>query len=1144
MSNKRIERFGKPSLFRNIEKVKGQKSFSTGSIKSIYNTNITSENSFKYDPYGSALKSSQQLSVDYDKFENHTFFNSAAAKTKIAFNKIINKYPFDGSLFEIEEFEDKLTGYERHILKQIPKYTGYLTMTGSSHIEVKNIAGSNFPKYSSKKSGDKVLNPKLGSISFEAYVAVPDNEDHNDMGIFYMSGSNIKIEAKISGSLASESHCTASFRLLSGSENNVLSTTSIRKGEFNHISFVLDRTKNIEKMNIFVNGRMQKDSLNVNVGNLSFGENLFICASGSFSDSSGGNQNYDNFSGSIKDFRIYHEARNENKIKEDYNETVYKSNQLVANFRFNEPTGSYGVKNYALDTSGNSLHSLIITEDNRNDFFDNIRNTERYSNPVKKENKTRSHVLFPDYDSLVGLNSRLVTSGSDYDNINPNIITNLIPPHYYDEIISETGESSPTSEFLKDITGNSIPGSADFIKTNILNVLLFSWANIFDEVKMFIDSFGNVIFSDYKDEDIVPDQMILFAAKHLGVELPPMFTSSTSEDFFDSKSVYDSNKFDNLPLKRIQSIIWKRILADASYFRKTKGTIESLKTVFKSAGIDPDKMFAFIEKGANTVYASDENFDQKNIDLPMINFSGSLADVSEGTINQYGFSPNKPHLAASEMHSDEDGFLTSGSWAVEGYYSFPKNITSGSRQSILRLQRNLYNTQDYTAGTLGGILNIVATKDTESSLTGSTDSVVAYFTDNKNETSSKFLSLDGVNIFDGDLWYVSFSKINEKNKNNISKESGDKYTFRCIKCHNEDYTFVTSSFYTPPAGNNIQTNDVLRSDLSGSQIIIGSQSLDFGTKRGLYTIPSSNKNYENINFTDFSGKVASVRFWSKPVTEKESKMHARDPRNYGTERPNDNSMFLTTSYERLRLHVDGNQPVTSSNLEKIILNDFSQNEKIIPFASRSFINGFEKNKTVNSYEKFSIKVAENKIDEINSQNKIRIRSFEKEVNNDLPYQSKAPVYNIYNLEEVNDDARFSIEMSVARIINEKINNEMAGIGFFEDILGKKNNEFSGKYHALDFFSINFFKSVEGEINIEKLLSVYTWLEASFEGIIRKALPKKTKFLGMNYVVEPHALERSKIRLYNEDSYMTNVENNETVEEKSRISIFTGNVKRF
>ena len=87
--------------------------------------------SFRYDSPGSALKSTQQLNVDWSNFSKHTFFNSAEAKTQKAFDKIINRLPFDGTKSEFNAFLDGLSGYEKYVLDSFPKSTGYLGFSGS-----------------------------------------------------------------------------------------------------------------------------------------------------------------------------------------------------------------------------------------------------------------------------------------------------------------------------------------------------------------------------------------------------------------------------------------------------------------------------------------------------------------------------------------------------------------------------------------------------------------------------------------------------------------------------------------------------------------------------------------------------------------------------------------------------------------------------------------------------------------------------------------------------------------------------------------------------------------------------------------------------------------------------------------------------
>ena len=53
----------------------------------------SSEDFWTNDPIGEGLKNTQQLLVDWSKYEEHVFFNSAEGKVNLAFDQIINGYP-------------------------------------------------------------------------------------------------------------------------------------------------------------------------------------------------------------------------------------------------------------------------------------------------------------------------------------------------------------------------------------------------------------------------------------------------------------------------------------------------------------------------------------------------------------------------------------------------------------------------------------------------------------------------------------------------------------------------------------------------------------------------------------------------------------------------------------------------------------------------------------------------------------------------------------------------------------------------------------------------------------------------------------------------------------------------------------------
>ena len=81
---------------------------SSVSLTSVSDTNIESTASFRYDPPGAGIRSTQQINTDFSKFHNHTFFHSAQAKVNIAFDKVVNYFPFDGTKQELENYLDNL----------------------------------------------------------------------------------------------------------------------------------------------------------------------------------------------------------------------------------------------------------------------------------------------------------------------------------------------------------------------------------------------------------------------------------------------------------------------------------------------------------------------------------------------------------------------------------------------------------------------------------------------------------------------------------------------------------------------------------------------------------------------------------------------------------------------------------------------------------------------------------------------------------------------------------------------------------------------------------------------------------------------------------------------------------------------------
>src|SRR5689334_24901536 len=80
--------------------------------------------------------------VDYSDFSNFVFFNSALDYFNITGEKILNEYPYDGSLLTKQQFINDLDDYQQYVLGRWPKCVGHLRFNpsiSSSWISVQDV---------------------------------------------------------------------------------------------------------------------------------------------------------------------------------------------------------------------------------------------------------------------------------------------------------------------------------------------------------------------------------------------------------------------------------------------------------------------------------------------------------------------------------------------------------------------------------------------------------------------------------------------------------------------------------------------------------------------------------------------------------------------------------------------------------------------------------------------------------------------------------------------------------------------------------------------------------------------------------------------------------------------------------------------
>ena len=1146
MANKKIHDFKAGRLFA-PSFVRGKKSdmyAATTKNKVVrgFIGNSESTASFRHSSK-SALKSTQQIPLDYSLFQNHTFFDSAESKVNIAFNQIFNEYPFDGSDKEIEDFEDKMSGFDKYVYESIPKNVGYLYFSGTqtgelgsngTYIAVSDSEGLKFPNFSRNASGKPVLDPKGSSFTFEMQLFIPETGNDNQTIVQKRSSLANNITLALSESSSTNS-CNLIFGVTSGSSNLYVETT-VTKGQFNYISAQFVRSVSENCLKIFNNSLLVATSSNsYEMGELNFNNQNVIIGSGS-------NARINNLiftpqqtlSGAIDDFRYYHNYKTVDSVARDQFISVNKSDDLKLYFKFNEPTGSYGANSVVLDYSGNSLHSIV------QNFSSDLRNPGSLSVPLTRENLYRSPVLFSDVDTISNLNIELLTSASEYDSINPNLITKLVPVHYFLEGQSEGGWNDQNGTLSNPITQNGIPGSAVIGSAQNLITFLLIWARHFDQLKIFVDHFSKIYSIDYEENDHVADSFLRYLGQHYNIPLPRLFDSSDEIQFVNGDLILGEQRRAQRALKEIQNTIWRRILVNASEFRQTRGTIHSVKAALRAAGVDIDNLFEVREYGGNSIKTlSGSRKERKEVNR-LLTFSGSLAEDT-GTLNPQGISSGRPFLispflsgsrteigvpeiAGSFVNSSlpdfpygisndpSDGLFTSGSFSFEALYKFKKLLT-GSYPTTQSLARIAVTGSDSSAESHGIVFNLLLVSGTHPEITLFARPGTATSAENTLQ-----LKIQSASLFDGDQWNISFSR------NRFTNTVSSSYSLKVGKQESGKLVnyYTTASFFLEPSDGD-QDNNVLQKvssqyNASGSFLLIGSQSLNVSGDRFLNA--ASQGLFQKT--TDFAGEINFIRFWSKDFSDQEWKEHVKNYKSRGVDNPNINYNFnknISGSFQRMRIDTLGRQATTASDGSgNFRLFDFSQNELHLDGT------GFEANKNVINADYVIRSEWDPKFDVASGDQKVRIRSLQDTSRfNSNPFARSAPAYEVPPDEVSIDDTRFTIDLSTVKALNEDIMTLFSNLDYFDDNLGQPNLIFGESYQEIENLRETYFNNLDNKMDLMTYSNIFKWFNAAYSELVYSMIPSKTKFLGINFVIESHVLERHRLRYLYDQIYLKSFE---------------------
>ncbi len=1123
----------------------------------VKHTNILSTSSFIYDPQDAPLKSTQQLNVDWSQFENHTFFMSAEAKVNLAFEQVINGYPFDGSQAEVEQFFEKLTGFDRWVFDSFPRFHGQLHFSGSqvgetletagTYIAVKDAAGALYPELSKTQTGASVLNPKDGlSLSVEMQLFLPEMPTSGTQVVFQkLSGSNHGFTFYLQPTVSTSS-VEARFSVSSGSYFLTV-PLDLQKGRFNHICLTLNRETSAHYLEFFRGSESAAVTKSRYViGDMNIDASDFIIGSGStMALGSTTVTPLQTLSGTIDEFRVFHSARSA-ELQERYApKGIYSTPDLKLYYRFNEPPPPLtlidgdAANSIVIDSSGNSLHAVI------SNFFDHVDldstgaitgcvlRQDASTDPLSQviyEREDSVPVLFPAYPDVIDLNAELLESASTYDKANPNLITRLVPQHYLLEGALFDGFEEPEGRGNDPYAGSGMPGEGKLGNVQLMLSMLYIWARFFDEMKLFVDAFSTLRTVDYDSNSSMPNNFLRDLVRQYGFHMPPLFNDSTLEQYVQGENIGQEISTSATSIKHVQNELLRRVLINLPDVIRSKGTQHSIKAFLRAIGIDPENSVRLREFGGPTSRQLEFSREHKREVGTMVNFITSSLAVSP-YLSSSRYEPGFPEPAgAFVLHnyfpprgvSDNrsDGLLTSGSWTIEQIVRYtPANILAmtSATQSLMRMC-----VTGSMSGGMGLIANLLA-------VSSSIDpKVMLYLRPGTNESSPLLfmtMSIPTNAIFDNDKWSVSFGCIRN---DAIGSRVSSSYFLRVGNQNGGEINYIesTSSFFLETyttESNSYRVASALNA--SGAFLAVGqNQLVASGSGNGYLHLNNISRAESEARVTDFTGLASNLRFWSLAVTEGEWEEHIRNYKSLGVVHPDVNYNFVTSrsgSFGKIRIDSLAKQEtrraIASASLGElgtITFLDYSLNGLHVTGS------GFPQDTDCVRGELFDVSYISPYFDEAATNEKVRIRSFKNQrLVNRTPWAEVAPVYELVKSERPTDDIRFSVEFSLVDALNRDIATMFATLNAIDDALGAPELVFAPDYPDLETLRNVYFNRIREKLDFKSFFEFFRWFDTSIGTFIDQLIPRKTNFKGTNFVVESHMLERSKLEYLYSDMYL-------------------------
>tara|TARA_R110000824_G_scaffold2416_3_gene11253 strand:+ start:7499 stop:13438 length:5940 start_codon:yes stop_codon:yes gene_type:complete len=1056
---------------------------------------------------------------------NFAKFGSAEKYYSDSFDRIINQYPYDGSLRERTEFFNKSTYLDLYIYDNIyPRTTGYaiISPNGWGDVDSSITSGSttiglpNIVEYIQIVGGPHtassgMIGKELSETFENSNFYNPDKNRESNLKFDFNQGVTIetwiKKEALIptassdveylfhltndetgtdtSGSLqiffsssnsgASDTPLVASF--VSGTISDTyiysgITTSELIDNNWHHVAISFQNSGSDAVSKAYLDGQLRDTTSSAGnaIGEVtgSLIANLGATRPFSYGGFIGVPEGSAKLSGSIDEFRYWKTARTSEEIGR-YWFVQYgggtndddANTDLGVYLKFNE-----GITGVAATDSIALDYSGRISNGTWVGYSSEARSTSSAIDLyLGKESEFKDPIIYSFNPSVVSTRASLEGSGSYYDLRNNASFYYSMPTW----IIEEDDESG--QELLK------------------LSQILSSY---FDTLYLQIENYPKLKDISYPGNKTKPLPFAYKLLEGLGLSTSEIFVDATILEQISNRN--EDMKFDT-ELTDIKNLIYKNIYNNLTYIYKSKGNMKSFRNLMRCYGIDTDLVKINLY-GDNSMYRFRDNYEVNSTRKKYIDFNNPYR--FEGSIYQHDAglgSDSRSFISASAVIGGE----ASTSFTLESEVIFQKKLseshpdyfptnfitsslfgfhTAGPIAGDFTWPSDDWNIQVYAIREALESDNVYFQLDYSSSIGGA-----------GQLTSSLFYD-----VYNNDKW--NFALKFSPDVYGLSLVSGTASPNRILELYgvNSDAGAVANEFTL--------TETLTSADRTG--FIDESKRIYAGSHRTNFTGSA-------LNSTDI--KLGSVRYWTSYLDNEVIKTHARDPENFGVLSPGKSTYLYPTSLsgvlvpqmETLALNWAFDTLTGSNANGQFAVQDLSSGsaEKRSLYGWMGEVVGMRHPGRGDFFPTDSSKVLDTKFvysgkqtipENIQSSDMVNLNESD----------------SVFELTTRPVEYFFAIEKSMYQNISEEILNVFATIVDFNTLIGDPVNRYRQEYKQLAKLRQLFFERVQNEPDLDRYIDFYKWIDNSLSDFLNQLIPASAKFSDkMRTIVESHVLERNK-----------------------------------